>query len=292
MLNSPLTQPGVNVKVGDFLLAIDGQEIKAEENLFRYFQGKAGQRVQIKVAGAADGANARVYSVAALPGENSLRRFDWMENNRRLVQELSGGKLAYIYLPDTGGTGYTLFLRDWYGQLDKQGVIIDERFNSGGAPADFFIETMKRAPLSYYAFREGEDMPFPVAAIPGPRVMITNEFAGSGGDTLPWMFRQAGLGTIVGKRTWGGGIGGFVQMPGFIDGGRMLAPNRGFFNPQTGAWDIENRGVAPDVEVELTPASARAGRDPQLEKAVQIALEQLRKNPPAAPKRPKHPVYK
>ena len=215
-----------------------------------------------------------------------------MENNRRLVHELSGGKLAYIYLPDTGGTGYSLFLRDWYGQLDKQGVIIDERFNSGGAPADFFIETMKRAPLSYYAFREGEDMPFPVAAIPGPRVMITNEFAGSGGDTLPWMFRQAGLGVIVGKRTWGGGIGGFVQMPGFIDGGRMLAPNRGFFNPQTGAWDIENHGVAPDVEVELTPALARAGRDPQLEKAVQLALERLRKNPPAAPKRPKYPVYK
>jgi len=292
LLNSPLTQPGVNVKVGDFLLAVDGQEIKAEENLFRYFQGKAGQRVQIKVAGAADGANARVYSVAPLPGENSLRRFDWMENNRRLVHELSGGKLAYIYLPDTGSAGYSLFLRDWYGQLDKQGVIIDERFNSGGAPADFFIETMKRAPLSYYAFREGEDMPFPVAAIPGPRVMITNEFAGSGGDTLPWMFRQAGLGVIVGKRTWGGGIGGFVQMPGFIDGGRMLAPNRGFFNPQTGAWDIENHGVAPDVEVELTPALARTGRDPQLEKAVQLALERLRKNPPAAPKRPKYPVYK
>jgi tricorn protease len=292
MLNAPLTQPGVNVKTGDFLLAVDGQEIKAEENLYRYFQGKTGRPTQIKVAATADGATARTYSVIPLPGENSLRRFDWMEHNRRLVHELSGGKLAYIYLPDTGGTGYSLFLRDWYGQLDKQGVIIDERYNSGGAPADFFIETLKRMPLSYYAFREGADMPFPVAAIPGPRVMITNEFAGSGGDTLPWMFRQAGLGTIVGKRTWGGGIGGFVQMPGFVDGGRMLAPNRAFFNPQTGAFDIENHGVAPDVEVELTPALVRAGRDTQLEKAVQLALEQLKKNPPAIPKRPKPPTYK
>ncbi|MGH9766067.1 MAG: S41 family peptidase [Blastocatellia bacterium] len=292
LLTSPLTQPGVSVKAGDYLLAVDGQEINAPENLFSYFQGKAGRPAQIKVGANPNGDGARVFTVTPLPGENTLRLMDWAENNRRKIAEMSGGKLAYIFLPDTGQRGYSLFQRDFYAQFDKQGVIIDERFNSGGAPADYFIESLKRAPLSYYAFREGEDMPFPVATIPGPRVMITNEFAGSGGDTLPWMFRQAGIGTLVGKRTWGGGIGGYINLPDFVDGGGMAAPNRGFFNPRKGVWDIENNGVAPDIEVEFDPAAARAGRDPQLERAVQIALEELKKNPPTPPKRPKYPAYK
>jgi tricorn protease len=292
LLTSPLAQPGVHVKVGDYLLAVDGQEIKAEENLYRYFVGKAGRPTQIKVAATASGDNARTYTVVPLPGENTLRLFNWIEGNRRKVAELSGGKLAYIYLPDTGNTGYTLFNRDFYAQLDKQGVIIDERSNSGGAPADYFIDLLKRQPLSSYAFREGAEMPFPVATIPGPRVMIINEDAGSGGDTLPWMFRASGLGMLVGKRTWGGGIGGYINLPRFVDGGQMAAPNRGFFNPKKGTWDIENHGVAPDIEVEMNPAAVRAGHDPQLEKAVQIALEELKKTPAVAVKKPKYPVYK
>lgn len=292
LLTPPLTQPGVHVKVGDFLLAVDGQEIKSEENLYRYFVGKAGRPTQIKVASTATGENARTYTVVPLPGENTLRTFNWMEDNRRKVAELSSGKLAYLYLPDTGRTGYDLFNRDFYAQLDKQGVIIDERYNSGGAPADYFIDLLKRVPLSSYAFREGQDMPFPVATIPGPRVMLINEDAGSGGDTLPWMFRASALGTLVGKRTWGGGIGGYINLPGFVDGGGMSAPNRGFFNPKRGAWDIENHGVAPDVEVEQLPAAMRAGHDPQLERAVQIALDELKKSAPAKAKRPAYPVYK
>lgn len=292
LLTAPLAQPGIRVKVGDFLLAVDGQEIKAEENLYRYFAGKAGRPTQIKVAATATGENARTYTVVPTRGENTLRTFNWMEENRRKVAELSGGKLAYIYLPDTGRTGYDLFNRDFYAQLDKQGVIIDERYNSGGAPADYFIDLLKRVPLSSYAFREGQDMPFPVATIPGPRVMIINEDAGSGGDTLPWMFRASGLGTLVGKRTWGGGIGGYLNLPNFVDGGQMSAPNRGFFNPQKGTWDIENHGVAPDIEVEQLPVAVRAGHDPQLEKAVQIALDELKKTPPPKTKRPAYPVYK
>ncbi len=292
LLTAPLAQPGIHVKVGDYLLAVDNQEINATENLYRYFVGKAGKPTQIKVAATPNGDDARTYTVIAMPGENTLRLFNWIEDNRRKVAELSGGKLAYIYLPDTGRTGYDLFNRDFYAQLDKQGVIIDERSNSGGAPADYFIDLLKRQPLSSYAFREGADMPFPVATIPGPRVMIINEDAGSGGDTLPWMFRQAGLGTLVGKRTWGGGIGGYINLPSFVDGGGMSAPNRGFFNPKKGTWDIENNGVAPDVEVELLPAAVRAGHDPQLEKAVQIALDELKKTQAVAPKKPKYPVYK
>lgn len=292
LLATPLTQPGINVKADDYLLAVDDKEITADENLYQYFVGKAGRPTKIKVASSASGDNARTFTVVPMRGENTLRTYNWMEDNRRKVAELSGGKLAYIYLPDTGRTGYDLFNRDFYAQLDKQGVIIDERFNGGGAPADYFIDLLKRAPLSSYAFREGQDMPFPVATIPGPRVMIINEDAGSGGDTLPWMFRHAGLGILVGKRTWGGGIGGYINLPGFIDGGGMSAPNRGFFNPKKGTWDIENNGVAPDVEVEQLPATVRAGHDPQLEKAVQLALEELKKNTTAKPKRPAYPVYK
>jgi tricorn protease len=246
----------------------------------------------LKVAAKADGSNARSVTVVPMPGENTLRFVNWMEENRRKVEELSGGRLGYLHLPDTGGTGYNLFNRDFYANLDKQGLIVDERYNSGGAPADYFIDLLKRAPLSAYTFREGEDMNFPVAAIAGPKVMITNEYAGSGGDTLPWMFRQAGVGTLVGKRTWGGGIGGFVRMPGFIDGGTMLAPNRAFYNPRTGNFDIENYGVAPDIEIDLTPALVRQGHDPQLEKAIEVALENLKKQARVPAKKPKKAVYK
>jgi tricorn protease len=292
LLISPLTQPSVNVSTGDFLIAIDGQEIKADENIYRYFQGKAGKPAQLKVATKADGSNARTYTVVPSPGENTLRLYDWIQENRRKVAEASGGKLGYIYLPDTGGAGYEEFTRDFYAYIDKQGIIIDERYNSGGAPADYFIDMLKRVPLSVYTFREGEDMNFPVATIPGPRVMITNEYAGSGGDTLPWMFRQAGAGTLVGKRTWGGGIGGFVPMPELVDGGRMLAPNRAFYNPKTGNWDIENNGVAPDIEIDLDPRAYREGRDLQLEKAIQIALDNMKKAQQTLAKKPRKPVYK
>jgi tricorn protease len=292
LLTAPLTQPGVNVQAGDFLLAVDGQEIVASENLYKYFQGKAGRPSQIKIGPKPNGDGARTLTIIPLQGENTLRDFNEIEENRRKVTELSGGKLGYIYLPDTGVAGYTIFNRDFHSQLDKQGVIIDERFNSGGAPADYFIEALKRQPLSYYTFREGDDFSFPQNVILGPRVMIINEFAGSGGDTLPWMFRAAGLGTLVGKRTWGGGIGGYVGMPPFVDGGQMLAPNRAFYNPRKGALDIENHGVAPDIEVDNTPAAWRAGRDPQLERAVQVAIEELKKNPPPRPLRPKLPIHK
>jgi tricorn protease len=292
ILTAPLAQIGVDVREGDYLLAVDGQEVKATENLYSYFVSKSGKQVRLTVGPNADGSRSRTVTVRPIPGENTLRTYTWIEENRRKVDEMSEGKLGYIYLIDTGFTGYLAFNRDFYAQVDKQGLIIDERFNGGGAPADYFIETLRRAPLSYYAFREGDDFPFPMGTVAGPKVMIINEQAGSGGDTLPWMFRQAGLGPLVGKRTMGAGIGGFLNIPELIDGGRVGSPNRAFYNPKKGVWDIENAGVPPDIEVDLTPADWRAGRDPQLEKAVQVALEELKKNPPARPKRPKYPVYK
>ncbi len=292
MLTGPLAQPGVNANVGDYILAVDGHEIKASDSFYKYFLGKAGRPAQIKIGPNPGGEGSRVLTVNPMPNEVQLRDFNEIEDNRRKVADLSGGKLAYIYLPDTGTAGYAAFNQDFYAQLDKQGVIIDQRFNSGGAPADYFIEVLKRRPLAYYAFREGDDFPFPQNALIGPRVMLISEFAGSGGDTLPWMFREEGLGLLVGKRTAGAGIGGYLAMPELLDGGRMLAPNRAFFNPRKGTLDIENYGVAPDIEIANTPAAWRAGRDLQLERAVQVALEELQKKPPTRPIRPKWPAHK
>jgi tricorn protease len=167
---------------------------------------------------------------------------------------------------------------------------VDERFNQGGVAADYIIEILRRAPLQSARLRDGSDISMPVGMIAGPKVMLTNELSGSGGDTLPWMWKQAGLGMIVGKRTAGLGVGASAQD--LIDGGRINVPDWGWYNPVKGIWDIENRGVAPDAELEITPADWRADRDPQLERAVEIALQELKKRPPAQPRRPAYPVYK
>lgn len=289
-LQSPLGQPGVNVKEGDYLLAINGAEISAAQNLLQNFTGKAGKAVELKVGSKADGQGARVIKVVPVGSEYALRQYDWVEQNRRRVSELSGGRLAYIYLPDTFNNGYEIFNREFYAQLDKQGLILDERFNQGGVAADYIIEALRRMPLQSARMREGADVRMPVGMIAGPKVMLINELAGSGGDTLPWMWRQSGLGLIVGKRTAGLGVGASAQD--LIDGGRINVPDWGWYNPSKGIWDIENRGVAPDVDVEISLDDWRAGRDPQLEKAVQLAMDELKKRPPAQPVRPTYPVYK
>ncbi|MBD0371156.1 MAG: PD40 domain-containing protein [Pyrinomonadaceae bacterium] len=289
-LQSPLGQPGINVKEGDYLLSVDGADISASQNLYQYFIGKAGKAVELKVSSGSDGKGARTIKVLPVASEYPIRQYEWIERNRRKVEELSGGRLAYIYLPDTFNSGYESFNREFYAQLDKRGLIVDERFNQGGVAADYIIEILRRAPLQSARLRDGSDVVMPVGMIAGPKVMLTNEHSGSGGDTLPWMWRMAGLGPIVGKRTSGLGVGGSSQE--LIDGGRIVVPDWGWYNPAKGIWDIENRGVAPDVEIEATLEDWRAGRDPQLEKAVQLALEELKRRPPAQPRRPTYPVYK
>lgn len=289
-LQAPLGQPGLNVKEGEYLLAVDGVDVNAAQNLYQYFTGKAGKAIEIKVSPGPDGQRARTLRVVPAASEYLIRQYDWVEQNRRRVEELSGGRLAYIYLPDTFSSGYEIFNREFYAQLDKQGLILDERFNQGGVAADYIIETLRRVPLQSARLREGSDISMPVGMIAGPKVMLTNEMSGSGGDTLPWMWRQSGLGLIVGKRTAGLGVGASGQD--LIDGGRISVPDWGWYNPAKGIWDIENRGVAPDLEVENTLSDWRAGRDTQLEKAVEIALDELKKRPPAQPRRPQYPVYK
>ncbi|HEU4389361.1 MAG TPA: S41 family peptidase, partial [Blastocatellia bacterium] len=187
------------------------------------------------------------------------------------------GRLAYVWLPNTGGSGYTSFTRYYYAQQDKEGAIIDERYNHGGMIADYLVNEMDRKLMGYFALRDGLTITSPIAGIYGPKVMIVNESAGSGGDALPYYFRQRKIGPLVGTRTWGGLVG-TLGTPSTIDGGGITAPILAFYNLK-GEWDVENVGVAPDVEVEYTPAEVINGRDPQLERAVQEAIKLLEKNP-------------
>jgi tricorn protease len=289
-ISSPLRQPGTNVKMGEYLLAVDGVEIKADENLYRYFLNKAGKRVELKLGPKPDGLGSRVISVTAIGSEFQLRQYDWAERNRLRVEQLSGGKLAYMFLPDTADSGYNIFNREFYAQLDKQGIIVDGRFNEGGRAADYIIDILRRVPMERAKLRDAEDIRIPTGIIEGPKVLLTNESAGSGGDSLPWMWQRVKLGPVVGTRTAGAGIGASTYQ--LIDGGSFRVPDWGWYDPQTGNWLMENRGVAPDYQLEIMPPDWRAGRDPQLEKAVQLAMDALKKQRPTPPRQPAYPIYK
>jgi tricorn protease len=288
-LRAPLTQPGVNVKEGEYLIAVNGRNLTANDNVYQAFESTAGKSVVIRVGANPDGSNSREVTVVPAGNEGGLRNLAWIEDNRRKVDQMSGGKLAYVWLPDTAGGGYTNFNRYYFAQLDKDGAVIDERFNSGGSAADYIVDFLHKQVLSYWAVREGMDATTPFGVIPGAKVMITNEYAGSGGDLMPWMFRQMKIGPLIGKRTWGGlvGIGGY---PTLIDGGAVTAPHFAFYNTNS-QWEVENHGVAPDIEVELDPKAWREGHDTQLEKAVAVAMENLQKNPVKRPQRPPYPNY-
>ncbi|HEY6291832.1 MAG TPA: S41 family peptidase [Terriglobia bacterium] len=222
-----------------------------------------------------------------LESEDALRNLDWIEGNRRRVDELSGGQLAYVYLPDTFIKGYSNFNRYYFAQVGKQGAIIDERFNHGGLLADYVVDYLRRPLLNRAEAREGHDQSEPAEGIYGPKVMIINQFAGSGGDALPWYFRKLAIGPLVGTKTWGGliGIGGY---PTLMDGVHVMAPRYANYGLK-GEWEVENHGIPPDIEVEMDPKLVREGHDPQLEKAVEVALEQLKKNPPQTYPRPAYP---
>jgi tricorn protease len=288
-LRAPLVQPGARVKPGEYLLAVNGHELRPPDNLYRHFEGTAGKAVDLRVGPNPDGTGARSVTVVPVESERELRHLSWVDDNRRKVDEMSGGRVAYIYVPDTYLGGFTRFTREFFAQAGKEAAVIDERCNSGGIMPDYVIDLLGQRPRSYTATREGEDWVHPHGAIIGPKVMLIDEMAGSGGDILPYYYRQAGLGPLVGKRTWGGavGIGGYPRL---MDGGSVTAPKVAHWFP-SGKWELENHGVDPDVEVELDPQAVRAGHDPQLEKAVSVVLEELRKNPPAKHQRPAYPNY-
>jgi tricorn protease len=288
-LRAPLTQPGAAVHVGEYLLAVNGREVRATEDVYSYFQETAGKQVLLKVGPNADGSGSREVTVVPVDSEEGLRNRAWVEGNRRKVDELSGGRFAYVYLPDTATGGFTYFNRYFFAQIGKQGVVMDERFNEGGEGADYVIEYLQRKTWNYWITREGADFTTPVGMISGPRAMIINESAGSGGDMLPWLFHHVGIGPLVGKRTWGGLVGVY-DYPALLDGGFVTAPRVAFYNGE-GTWDVENHGVAPDIDVEWDPHAWRDGHDLQLEKAIEEVMDASKKNPPPSPKRPKFPDY-
>ncbi|HYO16353.1 MAG TPA: PDZ domain-containing protein [Thermoanaerobaculia bacterium] len=290
LLRAPLDQPGVDVREGDYLLAIDGQEVRADRNLYSYLVGKGMKPVEIRVAADPAGREVRAATVVPLPGENTLRRMDWAERNRKRVEEVSAGRLAYVYLPNQGGPGYEELLRGLLGSLDADGVIIDQRYSPGGIVFDSVIEMLRSRPLYAYAWREGGDLPIPTNTVAGSKVLLINRQNGSAAETFAHMWKLAGLGPVLGTRTFGGGIGGALFSPRLIDGGRITIPNRASYAPN-GTWGIENDGVHPDAEIEWDPAAWRAGRDPQLEAAIKAVLEEAKKVKRWAPKKPGYPKY-
>lgn len=294
-LRAPLSAPGIKVSVSDYILAVNGVEILGTANFYSFFEGTANRPTSLTVNDRPTMDGARHVTVMPVTSEAQLRQRAWIEDNRRKVAEVSGGRLAYVWLPNTSTAGYDNFNRYYFAQQDKQGAVIDERFNGGGSAADYMVDYMNRRLTGFFNNPVGQKKPFrnPNAGIFGPKVMIINESAGSGGDLLPFMFRAMGIGPLVGTRTWGGLVG-IWDVPPLMDGGGITAPRGGFYNLK-GEWDVENLGVAPDVPVEQTPKDVIAGKDPQLERAVQEALKLLETqnvrivSEPAAPVRVKRP---
>jgi tricorn protease len=278
----------VEVKPGEYLLAVRGIDLKPPTEISSLFENTADKSVEITVGPNPDGKGSRTVTVVPLASESRLRNLAWVEGNLKKVQAATGGRAAYVYVPNTAEAGHDFFKRYFFPQGDKEAIIVDERFNGGGSIADYYIDHLRRPFVSYWATRYGADLKTPGAAIHGPKVMIIDETAGSGGDLLPWMFRKEKLGPLVGKRTWGGLVG-ILGFPTLMDGGNVTAPDLGMWTEENG-WTVENEGVAPDVEVEQLPAEIRAGKDPQLDKAIEIVQQELAKTPAHKVTRPAFPV--
>ncbi|MGB0376479.1 MAG: S41 family peptidase [Flavobacteriaceae bacterium] len=289
-IRSPLGIPGIDVNEGDYLLSINGISLTAESNPYQLLEQTAGRTIFIEVSSSLPPTDIRKVTVKPVAIERGLRTIDWVESNRRKVDELSNGQLAYVYVPNTSRNGFSSFNRYYFSQQDKKGVIIDERNNGGGSAADYMIDIMARTPYGYFNSKANDNTPWtaPLAGIWGPKVMLINERAGSGGDLLPYMFRHKELGPLVGTLTWGGLVGTW-DTPRFIDGGRMVAPRGGFFDLD-GKWAVEGEGIAPDIEVIQDPALTIKNRDPQLEAGVEEALKLLKSQEFILKKEPEAPI--
>jgi len=287
---APLAKLVGQVQEGDYLLAVNGRPLSQQGNLFEAMRGTEGKQTRLTISRSGQSSDASDVTVVPISSERNLRRNAWVEDNRRRVDEASNGKLAYVWVPDTAEQGFEYFNRYFFAQSKRQGVVVDERFNHGGYIAEYIIDILRRERNGYFNNQMNPDSPMtsPGSGIWGPKVMLINEVSGSGGDMLPHMFRYYGLGTLVGKRTWGGLVG-IWGVPDLVDGGHITAPRSGYFN-MDGQWEVENQGVAPDIEVEQWTVETAEGRDPQLEMAIKVALEQLEANPPQLRSQPADPV--
>jgi tricorn protease len=287
-VRSPLAEPGVEISEGDWVLAVNGTPIDPAKDPWAAFEGLAETTVILTVNDKPNIEGAREVLVETLESEARLRNLAWIESNRRKVDEATDGRVGYIYVPDTGRNGQSELYRMFRAQYAKDGLIIDERFNSGGQIPDRFVELLNRPLYNFWAVRDGMDWQWPPVAHTGPKVMLINSWSGSGGDAFPYYFRAAGLGPLIGTRTWGGLIG-VSGSPSLVDGGGLTAPTFSFYNLD-GEWDVENQGVHPDFEVVDDPSLMLDGGDPQLDRAIAEVLRALDKNPPVRPERPKNPV--
>jgi tricorn protease len=293
-LRAPLAQLGSEVADGEYLFAIDDEPLDAKQNIYVALRGKASRPVRLLVGKTPDRSQARTVRVVPLGNEAALRAANWARENKKIVHDLSEGKLGYFHMPSWTNPDVAAFYRGFFATQSKPGVIIDQRNNGGGITPDFFIEMLARRPLYYYMFRDGDDLAVPVnGRNEGAAVLLINENNGSAAETFALMFQLAKVGPTVGHRTSGGGIGPYGASsipPRLVDGGRLQIPARGAYEP-AGSWGIENEGVRPDIAVEIMPVDWRAGRDPQLEAAVRAGLEALKLHKPTAPRRPAFPVH-
>jgi tricorn protease len=283
-VRSPLDQPGVEVDEGDVVLAVNGRSLADVGGPYAAFQGLAGETVVLTVASDAQGTDRREVVVETLPSEARLRHLEWIESNRQRVDELSGGRVGYVYVRSTGIDGQTELVRQFAAQHEKEALLIDERFNSGGQIPDRFVELLDRPALSYWATRFGEPWTYPVVSNQGPMVMLINGWSGSGGDAFPAFFREADRGLLVGTRTWGGLIG-ISGAPPLVDGGSATVPTFRMYEPD-GEWFAEGVGVEPDIEVPEDPSALARGQDPQIERGVEELLRMLEEDPATAPPTP------
>lgn len=284
---SPLAQPGVNVAEGDYILAVNGTPIDTGASPYAAFQGLAGEVVELTVNSEPTMDGSRKVLVETIDSEYRLRNLAWIDANRRHVADATGGRVGYVYVPDTGVGGQTELVRQWAAQMDTDALIVDERFNSGGQIPDRFIELLNRPLYSFWGVRDGMDWQWPPIAHVGPKVMLMNGWSGSGGDAFPYFFREAGLGPLIGTRTWGGLVG-ISGVPQLIDGGNISVPTFGIYSLD-GEWIIEGHGVDPDIEVREDPSQLARGVDPQLQRAIEEITRMLQENPPVRPKRPAGP---
>ena len=286
-LRSPLTEPGLNIRPGTYILAVNGKDLSGDKEIYSLFENTVGKITELTINEKPDYLGSRIVKVVPVANEYSLRNRDWVEGNLKKVTEATNGKVAYVYVPNTATEGHDYFKRYFFPQANRQGIIVDERFNGGGSLADYYIDILQRQYQANWALRYGKDYKSPSASIQGPKVMLINETAGSGGDFLPWMFRKFGVGKLIGKRTWGGLVG-ILGFPTLLDGGYVTAPNVAIWTKD--GFIIENKGIKPDIEVEQWPADVISGKDPQLDKAIEVVMEELAKNPPEEQVRPAYPV--
>lgn len=282
----PLAKPGVDLNEGDYLLQVNGNEVTTDQNIYSYFQDLAGKQVTLTVNGSASLKGARQVTVEPVRSESDIRYMDWLEANRKAVDEASNGKIGYIYLPDTYNGSATDFPKYFYSQTKKEGIIVDGRFNGGGLDPEIFLERLLKKPHGYWTRRYSADQAIPALAVDAYMACLTNRYAGSGGDELPYEFRWHKMGPIIGTRTWGGlvGVSMFIDL---IDGGGLTAPDYRIYNEE-GKWVVENKGIEPDIVIDVNSEQMAKGYDNQLMKAVEVLMEKIEASPK---KMPEHEPY-